>query len=212
MTTKTIRKQPAQPRHFTSAVNFDRPWAPTTIENGNTVLDWHGNVVLRIETKGKSAEQVRATRELVTKAVNAFDAAMRVVNLAALMKHTCEKREGGRTVTVHECNRCLAEIAQARAGQQAAEPELADPYTVAAFSRGDFAVTGQNPCAICARDIKDKKRAIAVEIVDGGRWLKVGEKADENDGGYMGVHYVGPDCHRRYATPEWKAIAAKEAR
>lgn len=115
MKTKTIRKQPKTPPHFTAAVNFNRPWRTTDIVVGNLILDWHGQEVVRVCSNKLNEAQTREYRNLIVRAVNAHDAAMRVVNLMALMKHTCEKREGGRTATVHACARCLAEIAQTRA-------------------------------------------------------------------------------------------------
>lgn len=113
--TKTIRKQPATPQHFTSVVNYNRPWHKTDIVAGNLILNWHGQEVARVCSNKMNEQEAKATRDLIVRAVNAFDAAMRVVNLMALMKHTCAKRKGGQTVTVHECVRCLAKIAQTRA-------------------------------------------------------------------------------------------------
>lgn len=114
-TEKTIRKQPAAPQHFTSAVNFNRPWNKSHMTFGDIIVDWHGREVARVTKLQITDEERQAIRQMIVRSVNAFDAAMRVVNLMALMKHTCEKRAGGRTATVHECARCLAEVAQARA-------------------------------------------------------------------------------------------------
>lgn len=92
------------------AHNFARPWRPTDIVAGNLILNWHGQEIARITSARMSPAEARATREMIIKAVNVYDAAMRVVNLAALMKHTCTSKPK----KVYACNRCLAEIAQAR--------------------------------------------------------------------------------------------------
>lgn len=107
MKTKTEAATP----HFTSAVNFNRPWRKTDIVAGNLILNWHGQEIARVESSRMTAKETEETRDLIVRAVNAFDAAMRVVNLTALMKHTCTSKP----TKVYACARCLAEIAQGRA-------------------------------------------------------------------------------------------------
>jgi hypothetical protein len=65
------------------AINHGRPWSEGSIENGATIFDWHGEVVARIATKGKSAEWVKATRALIVRRVNqglTFDAMVGLLN------------------------------------------------------------------------------------------------------------------------------------
>lgn len=113
MKTKTSRTpKPTEPQ--TLPTNFNRPWHPTSMVSGNLILNWHGHEIARVCSNKMTEQESKDTRELIVTAVNVYEAAMKVVHLAALMKHTCAKREGGQTVTVHACLRCLAEVAQAR--------------------------------------------------------------------------------------------------
>lgn len=115
MKTATTSKKSLDAMHFTPAIwmgNFNRPWHTTDIVAGNLILDWHGHEVARVESAGKCGEELRATRDMIIKAVNVYEAAMKVVNLMALMKHTCKSKPK----KVYVCARCLAEIAQKRDG------------------------------------------------------------------------------------------------
>lgn len=113
MKTKTLTQPKPTTQSFSIQElthNFARPWRPTDIVAGNLILNWHGQEVARVTSARMSPAEAKATRDLIVKAVNVYDAAMRVVNLAALMKHTCTSKPK----KVHACNRCLAEVAQAR--------------------------------------------------------------------------------------------------
>lgn len=116
MKTKTTRCTINANKPAATVLNLNRPWRTTDIVAGNLILNWHGEEIARVQSDKMSPEAAKAVRAMIVKAVNTHEAAMRVVNLMALMKHTCAKRnEKGHVIPVHSCGRCLAEIAQARA-------------------------------------------------------------------------------------------------
>lgn len=105
----TIRKQTAAPQHFSSFINFQRPWNKSHQTFGDRIFNWHGREVARVTKLHITNEERQGIRQMIVSSVNVFDVAMQVVKLAALRKHTCK------IARPNDCIRCLAEVAQARA-------------------------------------------------------------------------------------------------
>lgn len=65
---------------------------------------------------------------------------------------------------------------------------------------------GQYPCAYCGRPTR---RDFAVHVIDGGSTVlhPEDEPLYQSDDGDMGLHFVGPECRKRFGT---FAVAMKE--
>jgi hypothetical protein len=78
-------------------------------------------------------------------------------------------------------------------------------YDVAPFSGKNYARNekrcgeGEEPCAICGKPVRGE-RFIAVVVSGGAEWGDV--NSDSRDPGYMGVHPIGSDCHRKHVVRE----------
>lgn len=57
---------------------------------------------------------------------------------------------------------------------------------------------GRHPCAACGRELRGKEYGIHI-INGGGEVLHPDDEAEYwPDGGDMGVHYVGPECRKKF--------------
>lgn len=57
---------------------------------------------------------------------------------------------------------------------------------------------GWDYCLCCGKRIKDRSKAVEIEMIDGGNVWTVGESNDINDPGYMGAWWLGPSCFKAW--------------
>lgn len=55
---------------------------------------------------------------------------------------------------------------------------------------------GEMPCYLCGKEVKRPRYMIEV-VNGGGDAAAKGLAPDENDPGYMGFHYIGPECRKK---------------
>ena len=59
---------------------------------------------------------------------------------------------------------------------------------------------GGAPCVLCGREVNQSEKTKYVAVVEGGATFALASIPDPEDGAYMGVWPIGPECYRKNST------------